>query len=570
MDSEFRMFIIEGIGTRGYGIDQFYRANERTRPNDKKFKMLYNPQVRYKNRMYLDFNVALKKIRLRDPLTKIMGSPDVYLRSKVPEDMYDTLQKFAEIRKLDRASLVRDFNLYPITENLLTLERKYGDALNHEDLYGFKQRRKKKARIAGESTIHGGLTEDNTTEMQSEMGQTRGPASEAGKTELSQGTKLAGGAADDDESEEEQEVILKRNPDTICKNPEFVQTMRSRSMGIQQDFIISNRRTIRNMSTGRPLKQRIEVPDGVEVFPYGSQQNNIWETQKEQLRKLIENDKAHFYTYSKEYLSQSFPLVNENLINVKNKQDNESRWKTPAGFDVHGKKSNWNEHSKKPHQATLDDLKMSYIQQKLETKRQKQGALYRPQDDGKADFQSKVKNVKNFSDPSYFKTVFISGDDMVKEMAEMKQKEIDDFENKVVVKNKHFYVNTRVQQSHQMDKKNSLLQEQAVKIGLRLGQKRLRELTARQVIASKDLTNPPVAMFSQEKYIMNEGVMKPMKAKFDANQTPMVRSLGAQETSDFTRYARRDISNKGASSKKVSIQPLTERERRGPKFGSQA
>jgi len=272
MDSEFRMFIIEGIGGRGYGIEQFYRANERTRPNDKKFKMLYNPQVRYKNRMYLDFNVALKKIRLRDPLTKIMGSPDVYLRSKVPEDMYDTLQKFAEIRKLDRASLVRDFNLYPITENLLTLERKYGDALNHEDLYGFKQRRKKKARIAGESTIHDGRTEDGTTEMQSELGKTTlGPASEAGKTELSQGTKLAGGAADDESSDEEREVILKRNPDTVCKNPEFVQSMRSRSMGVQQDFIISNRRTIRNMSTGRPLKQRIEVPDGVEVFPYGSQ-----------------------------------------------------------------------------------------------------------------------------------------------------------------------------------------------------------------------------------------------------------------------------------------------------------
>ncbi len=43
MDSEFRMFIIEGIGGRGYGLDQFYRANERTRPNDKKFKMLYYP-----------------------------------------------------------------------------------------------------------------------------------------------------------------------------------------------------------------------------------------------------------------------------------------------------------------------------------------------------------------------------------------------------------------------------------------------------------------------------------------------------------------------------------------------
>ena len=138
MDTEFRMFIIEGLGGRGHGMDQFYRASERSRPNDKKFKMLYNPIVRFKNRLYSEFNVAIKKIRLRDSLTKIMGAPDVYLRSKVPEDMYDTLQKFAEIRKLDRASLVRDFNLFPITENLLTLERKYGDSLNYEDLHGFK------------------------------------------------------------------------------------------------------------------------------------------------------------------------------------------------------------------------------------------------------------------------------------------------------------------------------------------------------------------------------------------------------------------------------------------------
>ena len=77
---------------------------------------------------------------------------------------------------------------------------------------------------------------------------------------------------------------------------------------------------------------------------------------------MVENDKAHFYTYSKEYLSQSFPLVNENLIAVKEKQDNESRWKTPSGFDVHGKKSNWNEHPKKPHQAVMDDLLIPYVE----------------------------------------------------------------------------------------------------------------------------------------------------------------------------------------------------------------
>lgn len=92
----------------------------------------------------MDFQVAIKKIRLRDPLTKIMGAPDIYLRSKVPEDMYDTLQKFAEMRKLDRASLVRDFNLFPAPQNLLTLERKYGDSLNFEDLNGFRQKRRRR------------------------------------------------------------------------------------------------------------------------------------------------------------------------------------------------------------------------------------------------------------------------------------------------------------------------------------------------------------------------------------------------------------------------------------------
>lgn len=182
MDTDFRMFIIEGLGGKGHGMDQFYRASERSRPNDKKFKMLYNPIVRFKNRLYSEFNVAIKKIRLRDSLTKIMGAPDVYLRSKVPEDMYDTLQKFAEIRKLDRASLVRDFNLFPITENLLTLERKYGDSLNYEDLHGFKQRRKRKVKMGDTS-----MGDDGATEMQSDAGRsmmtlTKGGMSEAGKS----------------------------------------------------------------------------------------------------------------------------------------------------------------------------------------------------------------------------------------------------------------------------------------------------------------------------------------------------------------------------------------------------
>jgi hypothetical protein len=58
--------------------------------------------------------------------------------------MFDILQKFAEIRKLTRLSLIRDFNLFPDTEKLLTMERKYGDSLNFEDVYGKPGNPKKK------------------------------------------------------------------------------------------------------------------------------------------------------------------------------------------------------------------------------------------------------------------------------------------------------------------------------------------------------------------------------------------------------------------------------------------
>lgn len=147
MDSENRIYIIEGLGGETRAMHQFYLDNIRQRPNDRKFKMLYNPEVRYKNRVYLEFNVQIKKIKLRDPLTKIMGAPDVYLRAKVPEDIYDTMQKFAEMRKLDRMTLVRDFDLFPVPERLLNLERKYGDSLSFEDLNGYPPKPRKKRSI---------------------------------------------------------------------------------------------------------------------------------------------------------------------------------------------------------------------------------------------------------------------------------------------------------------------------------------------------------------------------------------------------------------------------------------
>lgn len=110
------------------------------------------------------------------------------------------------------------------------------------------------------------------------------------------------------------------------------------------------------MNSGRPLKERLNIPEGSEIFQYGNQKLNIWEFQKEQLRQTIAQDPSKFYTYSPDYLSLAFPIVNENEIAQNEKEENERRWKTKAGFDNVMKRENWNEHPKRPDEFTMHQL----------------------------------------------------------------------------------------------------------------------------------------------------------------------------------------------------------------------
>jgi hypothetical protein len=73
---------------------------------------------------------------LRENLTKLLGKPEIYLRNKVPEYLYDTLIVFNEIRKCDNIKEVEALNLFPNPEHLISLERKYGEALSEEDVTG--------------------------------------------------------------------------------------------------------------------------------------------------------------------------------------------------------------------------------------------------------------------------------------------------------------------------------------------------------------------------------------------------------------------------------------------------
>lgn len=88
---------------------------------------------------------------------------------------------------------------------------------------------------------------------------------------------------------------------------------------------------------------------------------------------------------------------------------------------------------------------------------------------------------------------------MVKELQAQKQKEIDDFNAKVVVANQHFYVNTREKaQVAQMDRFQNIRENDVNKVGLRPHKRRIAQMTARQIMATSTVEQAPVSMLKEE------------------------------------------------------------------------
>ena len=124
--------------------------------------------------------------------------------------------------------------------------------------------------------------------------------------------------------------------------------------------------------------------------------------------------------------------------------ENQSKWKTPRGFDTLNKRENWNQLPKQPDLAKREELLIPYFEEKLATKVMLQSNDYNPAEHGGLDFMTKIKQQPLFSERNYFKSVFISGESIEKEEQEWRKKEIDEFNKKVVVDNKVFKVNTIV------------------------------------------------------------------------------------------------------------------------------
>lgn len=73
--------MIEGVKNKS--INRIYSALPKEVFNKDKQKILKNTNILFTTRVYSDFNIELKRIRLRPSLNQILLDPSIYMKSKV-------------------------------------------------------------------------------------------------------------------------------------------------------------------------------------------------------------------------------------------------------------------------------------------------------------------------------------------------------------------------------------------------------------------------------------------------------------------------------------------------------
>jgi hypothetical protein len=138
IDSEFRMIFLEGLESKGM---KFLSSRiQRQQTNDPKgYRLFANQDIFFTERLYNCFEIDLKRIKLRYPLSTLMTFSDIYMRTKVSENCFQALIRLTDIKKMNRLIELKELNLFPTPQMLLEVESKYGESITLEDIHGEQQ-----------------------------------------------------------------------------------------------------------------------------------------------------------------------------------------------------------------------------------------------------------------------------------------------------------------------------------------------------------------------------------------------------------------------------------------------
>jgi hypothetical protein len=320
IDADYRIIVIEGIGKNGgvgKGMERVAAAipREELGANDKECKILWNPHLCFKKRLYTEFNVDLKKVKLREPLPTIIKDPAIYNRSKVSTNCFEALHRLSEAMEAERLVELQEMDVFPFPKMLVELENKFGDAVSLDDILGV------------DDGSGGGRRASVAVEEQA-LGMSLVSATEANATKL------------------HTKTVFKAPTDQ--KNAAFAKAKRNK---VEKDFLgeqkIATKSTMR--ATKLKLKEEQEQEEEV-IYTYSGQALQYTEQKKKEMRERLAKEPNATYTYSNDFQSLAVEMVDEVKVVRDEAAESKGRWKTGKGFVYPAPRPSkeFNEHPKAP------------------------------------------------------------------------------------------------------------------------------------------------------------------------------------------------------------------------------
>ena len=316
IDRNIRITILEGI--TGKAMKKIKEKLPKTQMNTKNYMVFADSNVLFNKRLYSKFDLSLKYIKLRDTLSNILQTFDIYTKANKYRQIYDAFLNFGSILKAQTLREISEANLFPDAESLLLLERKYADILNDEDMTGIHKEKKKRRRIkldtltkTSTSGFSGGSNSNKKTTKRSESLNDSGiPSSEDKSKKIEENEK------NNVEKNDKAEIEVKNSGPLIdARNPEYENFLKQKQLKRfkSHDIWKRNFEDLHNMKR-KPHENRFcmftpMATSSHKLILFGPSKINHYEEITKNMREKYLNDTKHFYTYSLYGLTLNFPMI---------------------------------------------------------------------------------------------------------------------------------------------------------------------------------------------------------------------------------------------------------------------
>jgi len=553
IDDETRVVVLEGLAAPGKGMQSVFMDIPKTRPNDTALTILCSPEILFPERLYGDFGPDLKRIRIRDRLRKLARRPELYNRKQVEEVCFSAIDRIMALRRAVDLKSTKELEMYPSAESLNKVELLYGEAISRADLDGTAAEADRAAAIKAKKAAKAAREREEAEYNLKMYGATEMSVAASASTRSNKKTSrtVDPNQTWSDSRKKPFDPNAVRCAPTDCRNDAFEEYLRTRPAH-RVDFPAEQRaikqqawdnmlaRTAQRDAESYDILVKVlgkEAADaGAKIYVYASQSENFKVKAFSELRGRIAKFSDATYTFSKDFISQTICVVDEDADRKKLAAEKRSHWLTQTGFTYPKPKTlvDLITHPKRPSDARVEDLKDPWIgdmgppgksgEDNAENLRLERGysvrvrggdpfgALRAPEfqrefqlnlvgDQKRLPRGQLVAGMDGDKDPAAFKSVHLGGEGQARIVEEALEKEKADWAAKVVVDDTSFKVGgfTIKEKVFQFERTNDILKDAPVR-------KELRHLRDRKSVSGKldySYSVAPLSLLSSGPFVQN-------------------------------------------------------------------